>query len=975
MVETATGLVGRAAELELVERALAETESGDAVVLAVSGEPGIGKTSLLAELGRRAEKRNWLVLSGRASELERDLPYWIFVDALDEYLRSHDPGPLDRLHEQSRAELRRIFPSLAGSESAPATVLHERYRVHRAVSDLLEQLAELTPLVLLLDDLHWADPASVDLITALLRRPAQGRILIGLAFRSTHAPARLAAALGHGEPAGQLTRIELGSLGEAEAGELLGPGVPRPLARALFEASGGNPFYLEQLARAAASTPSLRSGAPVAALVEIDAVPPAVAAALGEELAALTPPARALLEGGSVIGDPFDLELAAAAADIGGDDALVALDELLQAGLIRRTEAPRRFRFRHPLLRRVVYHATASGWRNGAHERAARALAAHGAPAAVRARHVEQFAPLGDRAAVGLLREAADSAAQRAPASAARWYRAALRLLPADHSAADERVLLLDRLAGVLAGTGEFAESHAVHLELLDWVPPEQIASRIRFVAACASVEHLLGRHEQAHARLVAALEELPDRTSAEAAALLLELALDAFYARDYEQMYAWAGKALALAEELADAPLLGAATASLSLACALSDRVEEGQELRERAATIVDVLTDEELALRLDAAANLGNAETYLDRLEDAVRHLDRGLAVSRATGQGQLFPLLTQRKGFALTLLGRLAEARDVTEHAVEAARLSGSAQSVAWALLNRAWAALIAGDLETALAAAQESVELGRQLDDSPVSTWSACALGSILLEAGEPSQCLETLVPAAGGPDLPLVPGVLRSMFLERVALAWLAAGEPGEAQLAVARGDARAADLGLDFGFAMARRARAAVALAAGDAHAAAEAALEAASAAEAIDARVAAARSRVLAGRALAVAGERQRGATELERAAAELDACGAVRYRDEAERELRKLGRRHHRRRGAQRGDGESLAALTRREREVAELVRERKTNREIAAALFLSEKTVETHLRHIFGKLGVSSRASVARALEAAQHDPGAP
>ena len=164
---------------------------------------------------------------------------------------------------------------------------------------------------------------------------------------------------------------------------------------------------------------------------------------------------------------------------------------------------------------------------------------------------------------------------------------------------------------------------------------------------------------------------------------------------------------------------------------------------------------------------------------------------------------------------------------------------------------------------------------------------------------------------------------------------------------------------------MTNRARAAVALAAGEAEAAAQAALASAATAEAIDARIEAGRARTLAGRALAAAGDRARAANELEKAFAELDACGAARFREEAERELRRLGRRFHRGRAA--GTAENgVASLTRREREIAELVRDRKTNREIAAELFLSEKTVETHLRHIFDKLGVSSRNSVARALE---------
>jgi len=966
MDDKAQRLVGRAEEVALVERALDEVDAGGAAVLLVTGEPGIGKTRLLAELGARAEERKWLVLAGRASELERDLPYWIFVDALDEYLRTLDPEWLER---SDPAELARIFPSLAADEGdAPATVLDERYRVHRAVRALLERLAETMPLALLLDDLHWADPASADLVAGLLRRPPQARVLIGLALRPAQAPARLATALEQCRRSGLLTPIDLGPLPEAEAGELLGSEIADEQVQALYAESGGNPFYLEQLARTAGLSPRatpLPSGETV--IAESEGVPPAIAAALAEELARLSPEGRSFLEAGSVIGDPFELELAAAAGAVAEAEALAALDELLASGLLRRTDVPRRFRFRHPLLRRAVYNATGSGWRSAAHERAARALAAYGERATVRARHVEQFAALGDRDAIAVLREAADSSAQRAPESAVRWYRAAVRLLPSDDADDAERIEVMRRLAAVLIGTGQFAESHAVLLDLLELMPTEATAQRIEVVTTCAGVEHLLGNHDQAHAALVTALDELPDRSSVEAASLLLELTFDAFYRRDYERMLEWASQASALADQLGDRPLQAAGAAATAMALTFGDRVEEAQARCDEAAAIVDALGDEELAARIDAAANLGNAETYLGRLEDAVRHLERGLVVARASGQGKLFPLLTQRKAFALALLGRLTEAEDVAERAVEAARLSASPEALAWALLNRAWAALLAGDLDTALRAGEESVELGRPLDDSPVRTWSACAYASTLLEAGEPARCLEILVPAAGGPDLPSVPGVLRSMFQERVALAWLAAGDLDEADNAAGRAEARAAELGLDFGIAMARRARAAVALAAGDADRAAEEALESAAAAERVGARVAAARARTLAGRALIAADERDRAAAELESAAAELDACGAVRYREEAERELRRLGKRYSRRR-APGADREGLASLTAREREVAELVGQRKTNREIAADLFLSEKTVETHLRHIFGKLGVSSRASVARAVEEA-------
>jgi DNA-binding NarL/FixJ family response regulator len=152
----------------------------------------------------------------------------------------------------------------------------------------------------------------------------------------------------------------------------------------------------------------------------------------------------------------------------------------------------------------------------------------------------------------------------------------------------------------------------------------------------------------------------------------------------------------------------------------------------------------------------------------------------------------------------------------------------------------------------------------------------------------------------------------------------------------------------------------------------AERALAAAAECDGAGARVDAARSRTLAGRALAAAGEQDRALAELEVAARELRACGASRYREEAEHEMRKLGRRFRRRTRARKPNGEGVEALTERELEVARLVVDRRTNPEIASALFLSEKTVETHMRNIFRKLDVSSRADVARTMERAEGAP---
>ena len=452
------GLVGRQAELEIFDQACQELEQGRSAALEVVGEPGIGKTRILGELERRAESLGQLVLSGSASELERDLPLGVFVDALDDYVHSLDERRLVSLDDDVRKELAAIFPSLSLLAPRGKDAHNERYRSYRAVRELLELLAARKPLVLVLDDLHWADPASVELVGALLRRPPEAPVLMALAFRPRQLSERLFAALSRAQRAGILARAELTPLTLAEARELLGD-ERAGLAERLHTESGGNPFYLEQLARSTHRLPTAPGEVAEISLLGVD-VPPLVVAALSEELALLPETARLVLEGAAVAGDPFEPELAAAAAATSEESAIESLDVLLGLDLIRTTDVPRRYRFRHPLLRRAVYDSAPGGWRLGAHERSAQALAARGASALSRAHHVERSARQGDAMAVAVLREAGEAAAHLAPGSAARWFTAALRLV-SDDAPAEERVELLLALARVLAASGSFAESRS----------------------------------------------------------------------------------------------------------------------------------------------------------------------------------------------------------------------------------------------------------------------------------------------------------------------------------------------------------------------------------------------------------------------------------------------------------------------------------------------------------------------------------
>jgi ATP/maltotriose-dependent transcriptional regulator MalT len=965
-------LVGRSDELASLIEVLADVEKGRTRAIELLGEPGIGKTRLLSEFAERAELRGCLVLSGSGSELERDLPFSVFIDALDEYVASLDADRLATLDQDVLAELAHVFPSLVGLADGRAVApQHERYRSHRAVRALLEVLSKRTPIVVVLDDFHWADSASVELLGALLRRPPATPVLTAVALRPRQAPDRLAAALARAGRAAALTRLVLGALTLDEARGLLGDRVGAAEATLLYQESGGNPFYLEQLARSPERAG--RGSSPRELSLGGSQVPHAVAASLNEELSLLSVVGRLVLEGAAVAGDPFEPELAGAAAGTPDAAAMRAIDELLELDLIRSTDVPRRFRFRHPLVRRAVYEATAAGWRLGAHERCAEALAARGVTAPSRAHHVERSARQGDVDAVALLREAGEAAARLAPESAARWLGAALRLLP-ETAPAEQRVeLLLDR-AAALSAAGHFADSHDALLEAIAVASAHSSALYTTAVTACAGVERQLGRYEQAHERLVRGLCELPEAASVQSVELLIELTLNDFYRSRYDAMYRSAERAVHDAKELGDAVLIAAALAMPALAAAMTGPTERARSFCVEAATLVDKLSDEELSLRPDAASWLAAAELYLDLYAEADKHASRALALARATGRGdplfRLYPILPR----VWYVRGKLAEATELLDGAIESGRLLGSPPALAGNLFNRSVVAVAAGDLDVALATAEEAVELARDLDEGFVSAWAAVRLAAVLLETGRPDQAVELLLDQAGGEKVALIPGGWRTYCLELLTRCWLALDRRSEAEHAAGLAESTAAAAQLPLVTAWADRAAAAVALHSGDVKTAIERALAAAVAAQEIDAPIENALSRTLAARALARAGHSDRAVAELRRAAALFDACGALRYRECAERELGKLGHRPHRRTRAGKPNGTGIDSLTERELQVARLVVDRKTNPEIAADLFLSQKTVETHLRNIFRKIDVASRVEVARAVEYAARDQSA-
>ena len=252
-----------------------------------------------------------------------------------------------------------------------------------------------------------------------------------------------------------------------------------------------------------------------------------------------------------------------------------------------------------------------------------------------RAHHVERSARQGDVAAVAILREAGEATARLAPESAARWFGAALRLLPQTAPVKDRVELLLAR-AGALAATGHFADSHEALLDAIAFVPERSSTHATTLTTACARVERFLGRYEQARASrdgssgppraVLGRVRRAADRGDPERV-LPLEIRGDARLGRARGQRREGAGRCVPVGSALAVSALAGAMTGPTRTA----------QSQRAEAAALVDGLSDDELSLRLDAAAWLAAAELYLDLYAEAEAHAGRALDLARTRGRGE--------------------------------------------------------------------------------------------------------------------------------------------------------------------------------------------------------------------------------------------------------------------------------------------------------------------------------------------------
>ncbi|MCD0451919.1 AAA family ATPase [Actinocorallia sp. API 0066] len=924
-------LVGRAETLAAFAEILARP---DFSFLSLVGEPGVGKSRLLAELAAAARGKGRLTLWGRAAEFDEEMPYGAVVDALDDHLESSPEVPR-RLGPGAVRLLGTVFPALEDAAAGEATGAPGRYRLHKAVRQLLDELARDDGLVLILDDLHWADHATVELLDHLVRHPPRGRVLVAIAYRPVQAMPRLGALAEAGE------QVTVGPLSLEEAAQLLGGDPSAERCRRLYDASGGNPFYLDALARGERAQEDAD---------EADELPRAVRAALLLEVSRLSAGAQVAAQGAAVAADEFDPVLVAVAADISEEFALSAIDELVARDVVR-PSAPGRFRFRHPLVRQAVYLQAAAGWRLAAHGRVAAHLTALGAPASVRARHVERSARFGDQTAIDVLVAAARAAAGPAPATAVHRLRAALRLMPPSEP---RRFGLLVELVRAQLSSGRLEDARRTAIEVLGLLPEDDQIMRAIAVRALALVERQLDRPQQARAVLLAELKRLPVRQSAIAIPLRLRLVAESLLRNDSRAAQA----VLDLIPDISRdwPPGLDVAVAALrGLPAHAAGRTGEAYRFLETAAQQLALTPDEHLVDWMDILTWLGWTEVLIGRPDRSVRHFTRLVAIARPHEMGYVVSNMLAGQARASAMAGALGAASAAAEEAADLARMIGSGMQLVFAQTQGCLAAAWAGDTARALACAEEARATGTG-EGEVWGSMSRHAHGVALLADGRPEEGVRELRAACRDFDDPVLDPATLLSCAELLAGAEAARGDLGEARrwAGLAAGSLQEE---WEFGAGLAELAGAHAELSASRAR----------RAAELLDGHpIERGRARLTAG---VLEADRETALADLSVAASLFAEHGAEGLHAQAVREQRARGVRVPVARAKGRG---GPGGLSRRELEVALLVAEDYTNQQIADKLVISVRTVETHLSNIFSKLEVASRVGVAGAVRGLG-DPG--
>jgi DNA-binding CsgD family transcriptional regulator len=968
---TVVPLVGRSQELGRVLAALERAAAGAGGALLLAGEAGIGKSRLAAEALTLARRRGFVTLEGAAYPLQADLAYAPVLEALGPFLAGLEPG--------RRAALVRGLPDLgrlfAGLHLPPPEPLGdaalERTRLFEAVSRLVERVAAERPVALLIDDLHWADAASLELLHYLARGLGARRVLLLGTYRLDEARTQpgLRALVRSLQRLGLAEELPIGGLDPeavaALARALLGGEPPAELLGVLRERAAGTPLFVTALIRGLRDTGELfrSGGAWVLGSGSLTAVPPVVRDLVLARLERLDPADRALLELAAVAGDAASSAVLGRVGGTAEEELDAALRRLCETGLVVEEPTGSDFVYRagHPLVAEVAYGELPETRRRRLHAGVAAALEAlHVGDSLRLAHHYRSAAWEADpRRALDVLVTAGQRAEElHADAEAADHFAAALALARADRPAMVEE--LLERLGHARSRAGQLGAAvaawseatggrersgdrpAAAHLRgllaLAEWDRGRYEAAQAHLAAGFGAVEgtgadtELTGLHYirlQLLARLsdAARLEEeavdllsLAERSSIRQALAAAHLArADVAFLRGQLVAASEHGlQALAVAEGAGLSALAAGAHRHLALTAAnVGDhRLAHDHVL----ADLAQARLTGSPTLELSARYVLLAVDLVADAWEEVLRGADELLAFSYRIGFARGVATALAGRAFVFAYRGRpeeaarcITEARDVYGGAVAADRHIFTVVEIA-----EATAALAAGDPERARALAAAAVATPTALPCLGLTV-----LGEAQVAAGDPAGAFGTARRLGRlGPDAPWP--VACGSWIEGLARAAL-----GERTLALAclRGAAdRLEGLGLPFQAARARLGWAEVA-AAGRADDDDDVSAGGADAAEAA------------------------------RRSMAAFDRLGARPLADKARRLLRALGERPAAPPRAATGE------LSERELQVVRLVAAGLSNAEIAGRLFISPRTVTTHLQHVYGRLGLPSRTALTR------------
>jgi len=940
---TRTPLVGRDAERERLSRAVEDATAGGGSIVLLAGEAGVGKSRLAEEVAAGCPPP---VLRGAAAE-GASVPYGPIVAALRSYLRA-EPAGLEECGTL-RPHLALLLPEL-GEPAAES----DRPTIFEAVRCAFARIADDGPATVILDDLHWSDEATLELLAALASPLREMPLAIVAAYRSDGLPRdhRLRWLRNELRRDGSLEEVVLEPLDEEQTAALLGELLPAPpspaLARTIYDRTGGSPFFVKELVAALLGKGSLQAGKRGLELVEgeEEPVPETVRDAILIGLADLSEPGRTAAEVAAVAGDPVDLALAARLSSEAG------LTEATEHGLIVE-EGDGRGRFRHALAHEALYAEVPWLRRRDLHRRFAEALEAGDAAAIEVATHWRGAGETA-KAREALVRATRESEALRAHRDAANAAHAALELWP-EGEEEDGRIATLERYAACAELGGLLAEAAKAWRELA--AIRSARGEQLGFAEAqrrLSSVSQLKGEREAAFAaRRLAADAFVAAERPAEAAAERLAMANHRRAGADYGEAIELAEAAIGDAEAADRLDLRARALGQLGVAQAKGgdysgglETVRSGLTLAlERDMTPVAAELYQRLSLVLYDSADYRRAEEALDAAL-GLCHRDGDLNTELACVTCLIYVLRERGEWRRAEELGR--ELIERGEAIWVAEGLIGAIQAFEGKLGS-------ARRLLTSSRVSSSAVGHYNMFMDSTTGLARVAAGEGALDEAAE--HCRTLLARWEESEDHHYAVWGLRW-----AAVFFAGQGDRDGLHACTAALTRMASDGGHDDSLAALAQAIGEAALLDGDAETAADQLCRAAGLYRELGLPFECAQVEARAGVALAAAGEREQGLERLGEAYRTARRLGARPLAAEAAQEVAALGDSVAKRLGKRAAAGEAEAQLTRRELEVLRHVAVGRTNREIAQELFLSPRTVDMHVRNILRKLECRSRVEAA-------------